>query len=107
MAQMAAYLWLGQPLPGLIADPLGVLVVMPRAAQPVTFDEVKAATPDYYPEPTYETKPEDFGRLTAACSLWISMRRRNGGYTATERAATCRGIALNDRFGSNIAHQVT
>lgn len=45
------------------ADPLGVLVVMPRAAQPVTPEDVVAATPDYYPETTSETKPEDFGRL--------------------------------------------
>ena len=36
---------------------------MPRAAQPVTFEEVVAATPDYYPDITSETKPEDFGRL--------------------------------------------
>lgn len=49
--------------PVVLADRLGIFVVMPRAAQPVTFEEVKAATPDYYPEPTYETKPEDFGRV--------------------------------------------
>jgi hypothetical protein len=36
---------------------------MPRAAQPVTFEEVVAATPDYYPDTTSETKPADFGRI--------------------------------------------
>ena len=45
------------------ADPLGIFVIMARAAQPVTFEEVVAATPDYYPDITSETKPQDFGRL--------------------------------------------
>lgn len=36
---------------------------MPRAAQPVTFEDVVAATPDYYPDITAETKTEDFGRV--------------------------------------------
>jgi hypothetical protein len=36
---------------------------MPRAAQPVTFEDVIAATPDYYPDTTSETKPADFGRV--------------------------------------------
>lgn len=47
----------------MFADPLGVIVVMPRAMQPVTFDEVVTATPDYYPDITSETKLEDFGRV--------------------------------------------
>lgn len=45
------------------ADPFGFLVVMPRAAQPVTFEDVVEATPDYYPDITSETKPADFGRV--------------------------------------------
>jgi hypothetical protein len=49
--------------PVVVADRFGLVVVMRRAVQPVTFQDVVAATPDYYPEPTYETKPEDFGRL--------------------------------------------
>ena len=49
--------------PVMFADPLGVIVVMPRAMQPVTFDEVVTATPDYYPDITSETKLEDFGRV--------------------------------------------
>jgi hypothetical protein len=49
--------------PVSFADPLGLVVVMPRAYQPVTFEEVVAATPDWYPDPTCETKPEDFGRI--------------------------------------------
>lgn len=36
---------------------------MPRATQPVVFKEVVAATPNYYPDITSETKPEDFGRV--------------------------------------------
>ena len=46
-----------------LADPFGVIVVMPRAEQPVSFEEVVKATPDYYPDITSETKPEDFGRI--------------------------------------------
>ncbi len=49
--------------PIVFADPIGLVVVMPRATQPVTFDDVVAATPDHYPDTTSETKPADFGRL--------------------------------------------
>jgi len=45
------------------ADPFGLFVIMPRATQPVTFDDVVAARPAYYPDITSETKPADFGRL--------------------------------------------
>ena len=45
------------------ADPFGLVVVMSRAEQPVTFDEVKAATTDDYPGVMMETKQENFGRL--------------------------------------------
>ena len=38
---------------------LGVIVVMPRATQPVTFEEVVVAMGDYYPDITSETKPAD------------------------------------------------
>ena len=48
--------------PILFADPLGVVVVMPRANQPVTVADVDAM-PDYYPQTTAESKPEDHGRL--------------------------------------------
>ena len=47
--------------PILFADPLGLVVVMPRAQQRVTVEEIQAATPVYFPEPTYETKAEVFG----------------------------------------------
>lgn len=50
--------------PVLYADPLGLVVVMPRAKQPVTFDDVVEATShDYYPDVHLEMKPEDYGRL--------------------------------------------
>jgi hypothetical protein len=48
--------------PVLFADPLGLVVVMPRADQPVTRDEVDAL-PDCYPGTTAETKVEDHGRF--------------------------------------------
>lgn len=44
------------------ADPLGFIVVMPRAL-PVTQEEVDAQTPDYYPMVTCEGKPQDHGRV--------------------------------------------
>jgi hypothetical protein len=47
--------------PILFADPLGLVVVMPRAQHPVTLEEIQAATPVHFPEPTYETKAEAFG----------------------------------------------
>ena len=46
------------------ADPLGFVVVMPRAAQPVTEEEVDGAAGDYYPDITSELKPADFGRVS-------------------------------------------
>jgi hypothetical protein len=48
--------------PVIYADPFGLLVVMPRAVQPVPQDQVDAL-PDYYPDITAETKHEDFGLL--------------------------------------------
>jgi hypothetical protein len=39
------------------------MVVMPRAAQPVTDDEVAAAIGDTYPGITSECKADDHGRL--------------------------------------------
>ena len=50
--------------PIYVADPLGVLVIMPRAKQPVTFEDVVKATSgeyDYYPDITAETKTDDYG----------------------------------------------
>jgi len=44
------------------ADPAGLLVLMPRAEQPVTQAEVESL-PDYYPAHTAEYKAEDHGRL--------------------------------------------
>ena len=49
--------------PIIFADPLGLVVVMPRASQPVSFDDVKAGYGNYYPDITAETKPEDFGSI--------------------------------------------
>ena len=48
--------------PVLFADPFGILVVMPRAKQPVTASDVDSL-PDYYPQITSELKSEDYGRL--------------------------------------------
>ncbi len=49
--------------PVTFADPLGLILVMPRASQPVTFDEIITNTPDQYPNTTAEYKPENFGKL--------------------------------------------
>lgn len=49
--------------PVRFADPLGLILVMPRASQPVTFDEIVTNTPDQYPDTTAEYKPENFGKL--------------------------------------------
>lgn len=48
--------------PVLVADPLGLVVVMPRALQPVTDEDVRNM-PDYYPNITAELKPQDYGRI--------------------------------------------
>jgi hypothetical protein len=48
--------------PILFADPLGLVVVMSRAEQPVTDEEIRAI-PLEFPEPTYKVEPKDFGRL--------------------------------------------
>ena len=50
--------------PVLFADPLGLVVFMPCADQPVTFDEVVNASPDcYHPDINVEYKTENWGRL--------------------------------------------
>lgn len=49
--------------PVLFADPLGLIVVMPRARQPVSQEEVEAAIGDYYPDSTAESKLDDYGRV--------------------------------------------
>ena len=49
--------------PVLFADPLGMLVVMRRARQPVTLQEIIDADPDDYPDTTAEVKEENFGFL--------------------------------------------
>ena len=56
------YQW-GFLCPIKFADPIGLLVVMPRAHQPVTPAEIDAVWPDRYPGVNCETKPDDFGRL--------------------------------------------
>ena len=49
--------------PILFADRAGLLVVMPRAEQPVTEREAHEALGDFYPDITSETKSADFGRV--------------------------------------------
>lgn len=48
--------------PVLWADPLGLVVVMSRAEQPVP-QEMVDELPDYYPDITAETKHDDYGIL--------------------------------------------
>ena len=49
--------------PILFADWAGLLVVMPRADQPVTEREAHEALGDHYPDITSESKRADFGRV--------------------------------------------
>jgi hypothetical protein len=49
--------------PILFADPFGLVVVMPRAEQPVSSAEAHMAAGDFYPDITAETKPQDYGRV--------------------------------------------
>ena len=49
--------------PITFADAFGLVVVLPRATQPVAVEEVDEARGDYYPDITAETKPADFGRV--------------------------------------------
>ena len=49
--------------PIYFADPLGILVIMPRAKQPVKKEDVINAYPDQDPNITAEGKPEDWGCL--------------------------------------------
>ena len=49
--------------PIIAADPLGLIVIMRRARQPVTQEAVDAADPDDYPATTAECKAEDYGLL--------------------------------------------
>lgn len=48
--------------PIICADPLGFVVVMPRA-EPVTQEEVDREMPDYYPAINAECKAADHGRV--------------------------------------------
>jgi hypothetical protein len=82
--------------PIIFSDPLGLVVVMPRAMQPVTFQDVIKATPDYYPDITSETKPEDFGRLGSRVvaldyglpdAEMVKDRRKSYGRIAAMRAS--------------------
>ena len=53
--------------PVLAADPLGLVLFMPRAQQPVSQAEAHDALhPDYYPGVDAETKAANFGRLGSA-----------------------------------------
>ena len=45
------------------SDPYGIILVMTRAAQPVSFEEIVNADIDYYPDINVEYKPENWGRI--------------------------------------------
>lgn len=49
--------------PILFADPFGLIVIMRRARQPISLQEIRDADPDYYPDTTAEVKEENFGFL--------------------------------------------
>jgi hypothetical protein len=47
--------------PIVFADKFGMFVLMHRATQPVTLEEIKENDRDYYPDITAEYKPSDWG----------------------------------------------
>lgn len=53
----------GNLCPVLITAPFGLILIMRRAHQPVTFEDVEAADKDCYPDIHVEYKPENWGRL--------------------------------------------
>jgi hypothetical protein len=63
--------------PVLFADPFGFVVVMARAAQPVTHEEVNAL-PDYYPDTTSETKIEDQDLVDERRAYYVRMAKEYG-----------------------------
>jgi hypothetical protein len=44
------------------SDPFGLFIVMSRASQPVSEEEIDAL-PDYYPPISAELKPDDYGHF--------------------------------------------
>ncbi|MDE2137026.1 MAG: hypothetical protein KGJ68_06280 [Gammaproteobacteria bacterium] len=74
--------------PVLLADPFGLVVVMPRASTGPTAEEIERAKPDHYPDITCEWKPEDCGLLDGRLVAldyglpWAdSVRERRAYYT--------------------------
>ena len=61
MVDVAPGLQVGKPVPVAFADRFRFLVVMPRADQPVTFDDVVAATPG---SPSYASRASSRSALT-------------------------------------------
>jgi hypothetical protein len=52
--------------PVLCADPFGFFVVMPRAEQPVSKEDVYASLVDAHPNHDAEFKAEDYGRVNGS-----------------------------------------
>ena len=48
--------------PVYVSDPFGLFILMPRATQPVSVEEIDAL-PDYHPLISAELKADDYGRL--------------------------------------------
>jgi len=49
--------------PIVLSDPTGFFLLMRRAEQPVSFDDIKCADIDYYPDIDVEYKPENWGMI--------------------------------------------
>lgn len=52
--------------PVIVSDPAGLFLLMRRAEQPISFDDIKRVNEedyDYYPDIDVEYKPENWGRI--------------------------------------------
>lgn len=52
--------------PVYVSDPIGLILVMIRAHQPVSFEEIQVINSneyDYYPDIDVEYKPENWGKI--------------------------------------------
>jgi hypothetical protein len=88
------------------ADRFGLVVVMLRARQPVTQQEVEAADPDCYPDIDVEWKPENWGRVNDRMvaidyGLWDgeTVRKRRDYLRSKDGPALCSRASASRSLG--------
>ena len=50
--------------PVVASDPVGIFLIMLKADQPVTFEDIKQEDYDYYPDINVKYKSENWGRIS-------------------------------------------